>query len=108
MKTFQANNLDFHFAYYLGKFGAEADRLVRFEVISNDSGFSPLIAHIKASRRVCKQVKVAGASGETQKLIKNLSSTPEEKRPQKITDLRNHIASQLLPTVPKFDRLSST
>ncbi|WP_417512932.1 PIN domain-containing protein [Marinobacter sp.] len=95
LKATQANNLDFHLAYYLGKFDAQADRNVAFEVISNDSGFSPLIAHIKASGRVCKQVKIAGASGDTQKLIKNLSSTPKEKRPQKVTGLRNHIAAQL-------------
>ncbi|MFV8570244.1 PIN domain-containing protein [Marinobacter sp. SBS5] len=95
LKATQANNLDFHLAYYLGKFDAQADRAVAFEVISNDSGFSPLIAHIKSSGRVCKQVKIAGASGETQKLIKNLSARPKEKRPQKVTSLRNHIASHL-------------
>lgn len=95
LKATQANNLDFHLAYYLGKFDAQAERSVAFEVISNDSGFSPLIAHIKTGGRACRQIKVAGASGETQKLIKNLSSTPKEKRPQKVASLRNHIASQL-------------
>jgi|TARA_R100000049_G_C1955000_1_gene107668 hypothetical protein len=95
LKACQANNLDFHLAYYLGKYDGQAERSVAFEVISNDSGFSPLIAHIKASGRVCKQVKVAGASGDTEKLIKNLSAKPREKRPQKVTALRNHIASHL-------------
>ena len=62
---------------------------------SHDTGFSPLIAHIKASGRACKQVKVAGATGDAEKLIKNLSAKPKEKRPKKVTALRNHIASHL-------------
>lgn len=95
LKASQANNLDFHLAYYLGKYDGHAERSVAFDVISNDTGFSPLIAHIKASGRACKQVKVAGATGDAEKLIKNLSAKPKEKRPQKVTALRNHIASHL-------------
>ena len=95
VKDSQANNLDFHLAYYLGKFDAQAERAVAFEVISNDTGFSPLIAHIKTSGRLCKQVKITGAPGEPEKLIKNLSSMQKEKRPQKVASLRNHIAAQL-------------
>jgi len=91
----QANNLDFHLAYYLGKFDGQAEKSVAFEVISNDTGFSPLIAHIKASGRPCKQVKIARAAGETHKLIKNLSAISEGKRPRKVASLRNHIAAQL-------------
>ncbi len=95
LKACQANNLDFHLAYYLGKFDGQAEKSVVFEVISNDTGFSPLIAHIKVSERSCKQVKVAGATGDTQKLIKSLSAKPKEERPQTVTGLRNHIASHL-------------
>lgn len=95
LKVCQANNLDFHLAYYLGKYDGQAERSVAFDVISNDTGFSPLIAHIKASGRACKQVTVAGATGDAEKLIKNLSAKPREKRPQKVTALRNHIASHL-------------
>ncbi|MGC3874772.1 PIN domain-containing protein [Halomonas sp. GXIMD04776] len=95
LKAIQDNNLDFHLAYYLGKFDTQADNAIAFEVISNDSGFSPLIAHIKNSGRICKQVKVAGAPADTQKLIKYLTSIPKEKRPQKIASLRNHIAAHL-------------
>ncbi|WP_198324837.1 PIN domain-containing protein [Marinobacter nauticus] len=66
LKATQANNLDFHLAYYLGKFDAEAGRSVAFEVVSNDAGFSPLIAHIKTLGRSCKQLRVAGTSSGTQ------------------------------------------
>ena len=95
LKATQANNLDFHLDYYLGKFDAEAGRSVAFEVVSNDAGFSPLIAHIKTLGRSCKQLRVAGTSSGTQTLMKNLSSIPKAKRPQKVASLRNHIAAQL-------------
>ena len=61
LKAVQANNLDFHLAYYLGKFDSETPANVAFDVISNDSGFSPLMGHIKTSGRPCKQVKVVNA-----------------------------------------------
>ena len=95
LKATQANNLDFHLAYYLGKFDSEAPQTVTFEVLSNDTGFSPLIAHIKNSGRPCKQLKIVSTPAGTQKLIQSLTSKPIEKRPQKVTSLRNHIASHL-------------
>lgn len=95
LKATQANNLDFHLAYYLGKLDSEAKDNIIFEVISNDSGFSPLIAHIKYSGRQCKQLKVENTPEDNQKLIQSLNSKPKEKRPQKVASLRNHIASHL-------------
>ncbi|WP_049722380.1 PIN domain-containing protein [Gilvimarinus polysaccharolyticus] len=95
LKAVQANNLDFHLAYYLGKFDSEAPAGVAFDVISNDGGFSPLIGHIKTSGRACKQVKIANTSLDTQKLIDSLMVRPKDKRPQKVISLRNHIASHL-------------
>ena len=95
LKATQANNLDFHLSYYLGKFDSEAPKEVIFEIISNDNGFSPLISHIKTNGRVCKQIKIASASTSKNKLISSLKARPVEKRPQKVSSLRNHIASHL-------------
>lgn len=95
MKATQANNLDFHLSYYLGRFESQAPSNVSFEIISNDNGFSPLIAHVKANGRVCKQIKVASAPSEKSKLINSLVATPIEKRPKKVVTLRNHIAAQM-------------
>ena len=95
IKTSQSNNLDFHLAYYLGKFDGEAAESVTFDVISNDSGFSPLISHIKSTGRQCKQVKVSGVSGELQKLVQSLTAVAADKRPKKLKSLRNHIAAYL-------------
>jgi PIN domain len=41
-----SNALDFHIAYYLGALAAK-DPAASFLVISKDSGFDPLIAHLK-------------------------------------------------------------
>ena len=40
------NALDFHIAYYIGRI-SESDKDAYFHIISNDSGFDPLIAHLK-------------------------------------------------------------
>ncbi len=95
LKATQSNNLDFHLSYYLGKYDNEAPSNVTFEIISNDNGFSPLIAHIKINGRACKQVKVATAPSTKSKLISSLTSKPKEKRPKKVSSLRNHIATHM-------------
>lgn len=95
LKATQSNNLDFHLSYYLGKFDSEASSNVSFEIISNDQGFSPLISHIKTNGRICKQVKVATEPSTKSKLISSLTSKPKEKRPKKVTSLRNHIATHM-------------
>lgn len=95
LKATQSNNLDFHLSYYLGKYDSEAPSGVSFDIISNDNGFSPLIAHVKVNGRSCKQVKVASAPSAKNKLITFLTSTPKDKRPKKVTSLRNHIAAHM-------------
>jgi len=105
LKDTQANNLDFHLAYYLGKFDDTADRLITFDVVSNDNGFSPLISHIRNTGRSCQQIKtvatpaIAKAAPEPVdlklRLLQSLKLREIKKRPQKVSTLRNHIASQL-------------
>lgn len=95
IKASQENNLDFHLAYYLGKSNSEAPLGVQFDVVSNDNGFSPLLSHLKQNGRSCKQVKIETASSEKTVLMQSLKQKPKEKRPQKVSSLRNHIASHL-------------
>lgn len=49
LETHGANALDFHIAYYLGVLAA-ADPLGFFHIISKDTGFDPLIKHLKAKK----------------------------------------------------------
>lgn len=44
-----SNALDFHIAYYIGRLAGEFPDAF-FHIISNDSGFDPLIKHLKAQR----------------------------------------------------------
>ncbi len=108
LKATQSNNLDFHLSYYLGKYDGDIPADVSFDIISNDKGFSPLIAHIKANGRACKQVKVAAAPSvksqyvkvasvpsQKSKLISFITATQRDKRPKKVTSLRNCIAAHM-------------
>ena len=108
LKATQSNNLDFHLSYYLGRYDGEAPAGISFDIISNDKGFSPLIAHIKVNGRACKQVKVAAAPSlknqivkatpapsPKSKLISFITATHKNKRPKKVASLRNHIAAHM-------------
>ena len=49
LETSGANALDFHIAFYLGEFATrEPDAF--FHIISRDTGFDPLIAHLKSRK----------------------------------------------------------
>ncbi len=47
------NALDFHIAYYLGRLAAE-DPTAHFHIISKDTGFDPLIEHLR-----CREIAAA-------------------------------------------------
>lgn len=49
LETPSTNALDFHIAYYLGVL-ATADPSASFQIISKDTGFDPLIRHLKAKK----------------------------------------------------------
>jgi len=95
VKVSQANNLDFHLSFYLGMYNEKALPGVSFEIISNDNGFSPLISHIKLNGRSCKQIKINSSENSKNILINSLISRAVEKRPQKVSSLKNHIAANL-------------
>ncbi len=102
LKETNSNNLDFHLSYYLGKYTIEAEESITFDVISNDNGFAPLIAHVKANDRSCKQIKFGVSSESKSKpktksdFVSKLTAQSINKRPKKVASLKNYIASQLL------------
>lgn len=49
-----SNALDFHIAYYIGRLTAEHPEAA-FHIISKDTGFDPLIKHLKAQNIQCKR-----------------------------------------------------
>ena len=48
------NALDFHIAYYIGRLAA-AESNAYFHIISGDTGFDPLIAHLKSKKIYCQR-----------------------------------------------------
>jgi len=104
LKSTGANNLDFHIAYYLGKFSETAPKEVQFHVISKDNGFNGLISHIKKTGRSCKKIVPIECSENNSpppklttcaKLaVERLLNTDGRKRPRKEKPLINWIESQ--------------
>jgi hypothetical protein len=48
------NALDFHIAYYIGRLAAENPDAF-FHIVSKDTGFDPLIRHLKARKVLCQR-----------------------------------------------------
>jgi len=70
-----SNALDFHIAYYIGRLATE-DPTAYFHIISRDTGFDPLISHLKANRIFAARAKDIAEIG----LLKaaNSKSLPEK------------------------------
>lgn len=97
------NALDFHIAYYIGRLSGR-DPAAYFHVVSKDTGFDPLIAHLKAQGIQAKRSAsldgvpplrgLTEAKGDDQvdAVIENLRKVPKN-RPQKERTLRGTIAN---------------
>ncbi len=102
LKTTGSNNLDFHIAYYLGKFSETADKETEFHIITKDNGFNGLVNHIKKTGRKCKRIALnVSAKPKTNTLsacaklsIERLKQIDGRKRPRKKDKLANWIGSQ--------------
>ena len=99
------NALDFHIAFYIGRIAA-SEKDVFFHVISNDTGFDPLIAHLKSlhvfADRVTKieeipaliQAKVASQSTEEKiSFVKDRLLRPNATRPRSRKTLTSHVSA---------------
>lgn len=97
------NALDFHIAYYIGTISA-GDPEAFFHIISKDTGFDPLIAHLKDKGIPCKRsatldaIPILRALTEAPKdeqvdgVIEKLKGMPKN-RPQKDKTLRTMISA---------------
>ncbi len=98
------NALDFFIAYFLGK-DVAADREKTFIIYSKDTGYDPLINHLKKSgvkaKRIVsfqelsqdKAIKIDEAG--IRKVKESLSKVAANKRPKKRTSLTGFIAAML-------------
>lgn len=84
------NALDFHIAYYIGLLAAK-DTNAYFHVVSKDTGFDPLIQHLKTNKvLVCRSKDVADIP-----IVKaSNSKSPSEKIAVVIADLKRRGTSK--------------
>ncbi len=100
--TSGADNLDFHIAYYLGKFSETADDDAEFHIITRDNGFNGLVNHIRRTGRKCKKVTYQSDPNPTKAVltpcseltVTRLKAIDGRKRPRKKEKLENWIGSQ--------------
>jgi len=97
------NALDFHIAYYIGCLSA-MDKDAFFHIISKDTGFDPLIAHLKSRKISCQRsvriedipllrtLSAASAIEQADAVIDNLRRRGNA-RPRLVKTLRNTIAA---------------
>lgn len=97
------NALDFHIAYYIGELST-LDPNGYFHIISKDTGFDPLIKHLKERKiRVLREkdlaeiplLRMSNATNDDEKaeaIIQNLSGRGQS-RPRKVKTLANTINS---------------
>ncbi|HEX7788922.1 MAG TPA: PIN domain-containing protein [Afipia sp.] len=110
------NALDFHIAFYIGQL-AQQEGGPYFHIISKDTGFDPLIQHLKRKKilaaRWCSVteiplLKVSNAKLPTQKLalIVEHLKTRGAARPRKVKTLVNTIGALFQKKVPEEELLA--
>ncbi len=127
-----SNALDFHIAYYIGKLAHE-DPHGYFHIISKDTGFDPLIAHLREQGIACHRSNAIAcmplfkAKAKPPATTVEAAAAPEKpttpaqrlqrirqtlakmgtKRPVKLASLKNHINAQFQNTLkpPELDAL---
>jgi PIN domain len=70
------NALDFHIAYYIGRLAAAAPG-AHFHVISKDTGFDPLLKHLKEQGIVCRRSASIAAMAPGAGTVSGTESTPD-------------------------------
>ena len=85
-----SNALDFHIAYYIGQLASKEPEAY-FHIVSKDTGFDPLIQHLKAKKILaCRSKDVTEIP-----LVKVANSkTPSDKQAVIISDLQRRGASK--------------
>lgn len=97
------NALDFHIAFYIGQL-ASADPTAYFHIISKDTGFDPLIHHLKTKKIFAARSKDVGeiplvkaantrTPEERQQIIISKLQQPKATKPRTVKTLSSTIAT---------------
>jgi len=109
------NALDFHIAFYIGRISA-TDKDAYFHIVSNDTGFDPLIVHLKQEHifadrvanigKIPALVQAAAVSRSPEERIafaKERLIKPNATRPRTRRTLASHVAAMFLKTLSDED-----
>lgn len=107
------NALDFHIAYYIGQLAA-ADPSTFFHIVSKDTGFDPLVAHLKTKKIFCQRssdvseipfvrAALAQSVDDRVNLILERLSKPGATRPRSLKTLTGMITDMFHGSVPESD-----
>jgi len=105
------NALDFHIAYYIGQLSA-AEPNAYFHIISKDTGFDPLISHLKTNQILAYRshdisnipaIKTANSKTLPEKLDMIITSLEKRgtSKPRTVKTLANTISSLFQHKLPK-------
>lgn len=95
------NALDFHIACHIGE-GLTRTPQAEFVIVSRDTGFDPLLRHLKARGLHCRREAPAAATraapkpvldANAQQVVDVLKRTEKNKRPRKRATLANYLAT---------------
>ena len=104
-----SNALDFHIAFYIGQI-AERDPKAYFHIISKDTGFDPLVRHLKKKKIFVQRekslseipyVRISNSTSQDEKIdaiVKSLAARGHA-RPRKVRTLANTINALFLKTL---------
>lgn len=95
------NALDFHIAYYVGKY-AEIDPKGIFRIVSKDKGFDPLVKHLQAEKIDCsrvenlstKLVSKTDLQGMLAALGPHFREMTDKARPKKASKMKSYIKNR--------------
>jgi PIN domain len=95
-----SNALDFHIAFYIGKLAA-ADPTAYFHIISKDTGFDPLIQHLKTK-------KIFAARSRDVSDIPLVKATNTKSQPEKLAVVVSNLQQRGASRPRTIKTLSST
>ncbi len=110
------NALDFHIAFYIGQL-AERDPNAYFHIISKDTGFDPLIKHLKKKKVFAQRerdlveiplLRISDATSVEEKIeaiVKSLAARGHS-RPRKVKTLANTINSLFMKSLEEDEIMS--
>jgi hypothetical protein len=94
------NALDFHIAYYVGRLAAEIPD-ASFHIVSKDTGFDPLIKHLKAQGISCQRAKSLAD-------VLMVKASRLERNPQRVVAVLENLAKRKAARPRTLKTLRST